>query len=247
MKHCPPDTDIWDCPPAPHGEAVGTASADLSCDLITAQIWGRSREAPPPGTAVGLPGAWRWPALPPVGRWGKATEPGGRQTCTGRCPRRWGSRPGGSIHVFHRQQSGGFPRSCPPGAEARLRRLAARTDGARGQRKQQGVYGARGWQVHSVRGQLRTARAPGVEGTQPASEGSSGQCGPRGWKVHSVCGQLRTLRAPGVEGTQRQRAAPDSAGPGGGRYTASEGSLGGAGLACAVRVPAYVARLSGAR
>ena len=56
--------------------------------------------------------------------------------------------------MFHRQQSGGFHRSCPPGAEARLRRLAARTDGARGQRKQQGVYGARGWQVHSVRGQL---------------------------------------------------------------------------------------------
>lgn len=38
VKHCPPDTDIWDCPPAPHGEAVGTASADLSYDLITAQI-----------------------------------------------------------------------------------------------------------------------------------------------------------------------------------------------------------------
>ena len=209
MKHCPPDTDIWDCPPAPHGEAVGTASADLSCDLITAQIWGRSREAPPPGTAVGLPGAWRWPALPPVGRWGKATEPGGRQTCTGRCPRRWGSRPGGSIHVFHRQQSGGFPRSCPPGAEARLRRLAARTDGARGQRKQQGVYGARGWQVHSVRGQLRTVRAPGG-----------------GRYTASVRGQLQTARAPGLEGTQRQRAALDSAGPGGGRYTVSEGSSG---------------------
>ena len=48
----------------------------------------------------------------------------------------------------------------------RLRRLEARTDSARGHRKQQGVYGPRGWKVHSVRGQLRTVRAPGVEGTQ---------------------------------------------------------------------------------
>ena len=145
----------------------------------------------------------------PVGHWGKATEPGGRQTCTGCCPRRWGSRPGGSIHVFHHQQSGGFHRSCPPGAEARLRRLAARTDGARGQRKQQGVYGTRGWQVHIVRGQLWTVRAPGG-----------------GRYTASVRGQLRTVRAPGMEGTQRQRAAVDSAGPGGGRYTVSEGSSG---------------------
>lgn len=139
----------------------------------------------------------------PVGHWGKATEPGGRQTCTGCCPRRWGSRPGGSIHVFHHQQSGGFHRSCPPGAEARLRRLAARTDGARGQRKQQGVYGTRGWQVHIVRGQL--------------------------W----------TVRAPGVEGTQCQRAAPDSAGPGAGRYTASEGSSGRCGLCVCCPCPRF--------
>lgn len=34
LKHCPPDTDIWDCPPALHSEAVGTAPVDLSCDLI---------------------------------------------------------------------------------------------------------------------------------------------------------------------------------------------------------------------
>ena len=225
MKHCPPDTDIWDCPPAPHGEAVGTASADLSCDLITAQIWGRSREAPPPGTAVGLPGAWRWPALPPVGRWGKATEPGGRQTCTGRCPRRWGSRPGGSIHVFHRQQSGGFPRSCPPGAEARLRRLAARTDGARGQRKQQGVYGARGWQVHSVRGQLRTVRAPGVEGTQRQRAAWA----VRALRVRSVSPllwrgfQVPPRHGPGATGTVLgHRALPLVAPPLGGRWVKPE-------------------------
>ena len=36
-----------------------------------------------------------------------------------------GLQAGGSVQVLHRQQSGGFHRSCPPGAEVRLHRLAA--------------------------------------------------------------------------------------------------------------------------
>ncbi|CAN0345403.1 unnamed protein product [Rangifer tarandus platyrhynchus] len=45
--------------------------------------------------------------------------------------------------------------------------MATRKDSASVQRKQWGLYGPRGWTVHSVRGQL------------------SGQCGPRGWKAQS--------------------------------------------------------------
>ena len=68
------------------------------------------------------PQAWRWPALVPVGHWGKAAEPGGGWTSS---PRRWGSRPSRSIHVFHHPWSGGFYRSRPPGTEVRLCRQAA--------------------------------------------------------------------------------------------------------------------------
>lgn len=59
VKHCPPDTDIWDCPPAVDGEAVGTASANLSCDLRSGQRGASSRHCcqPPWGLEVACPGA----------------------------------------------------------------------------------------------------------------------------------------------------------------------------------------------
>ena len=124
VKHCPPDTDIWDCPPALDGEAVGTASANLSCDL--------SQHRPEVGAERRLLQALLSASLGPGGGlpwrlWATGAKP--QSLVAGELAEdtapEGGLQAGGSVQVLHRQQSGGFHRSCPPGAEVRLHRLAA--------------------------------------------------------------------------------------------------------------------------